>query len=58
MASSNKHAIINMGRYFYNEPAKEYCFMVEDLGLTTDPWGTSIPALQILLYLSAATGTS
>jgi hypothetical protein len=32
--------------------------MVEDLGLTTDPWGTSIPALQILLYLSAATGTS
>jgi hypothetical protein len=35
--SSNKHAVVNMGRYhFYDESPNEYSFMDEDFGLTTD----------------------
>ena len=35
--SSNKHVVINMGRYhFYDESPNEYSFTDEDLGLTTD----------------------
>ena len=37
MPSSNKHAVINMGRYhFYDKSPNEYCLMDEDLSLTTD----------------------
>jgi hypothetical protein len=36
-SSSNKHAVIIMGRYhFYDESPNEYSFMDEGLGLTTD----------------------
>jgi hypothetical protein len=37
--SSNKHAVIKMGRYhFYDKSPNDYCFMDEDHDLNTDWW--------------------